>query len=531
MKKLTLGALMMALAFTVNAQQGVQYFFSPEGNGEGTGENWENAAPGEYLGATLSGAEAGTEFYLMEGSYLPDLTTNFWYIPQGVIIKGGYPATQTGIDTSIDYAQGGQSVFSADLDGDGKGDNTGYAFVYIGQADKPSDKDETFYKDWALTSISGITFRDGARDLGKYWGNMVFMKHVKADFHYCQFLNNENTTEANGAIVAWGSQLRCFDCIFRDNVSTGSGAAFLVRARNSDSSNTDPNNNSLALFERCEFTGNYCPGTYGGGAAIADNAGTVYFINNTFSGAYCQRAGGAFRNSTNDVSYFISNTFFNNYSTNETNAAGDAISSGTGSTCYWANNIMVNPADKDKFDAANHAVIFLQNADTKSYSAGYNVFGTIFDNGNNKDNFPSTDKLTKGVDNIYTKELVFGSNDLADNGGAGKTIAPQMDVTSFTLTDLQAAVEAWPIDDAVKEVMRLDLDQRGYKRAATTMSGSYDLNGTEPEIDDALDNIAGEKVMDNRIFSLQGHYMGTDIQALPAGMYIQNGKKVVRLAQ
>lgn len=519
MKKSLFTVLAMALTLSLNAEQ---FFFSPNGAGEGDGSSWENAAAGEYLGTTIANAEPGSEFYLMEGSYLPDNTTNMWYIPQDITIRGGYPATATGTDTNINYATAGTSVFSADLDGDGKGDNTSYAFVYMGIKDKQGDKDDQFYKDTKLTSIWGITFRDGARTDGKYWGNMVFLKHVKADFHFCQFINNVEKEENNAALVAWGCQLRMFDCIFRDNQSPNSGASFLTRARNSDSQNKEAANNGVALFERCEFTDNICPGTYGGGAAIADNAGTTYFVNCTMSGSYCTRAGGAFRNSTNDVAFFINNTFVNNWSTKETSAAGDGLSSGTGSTCYFANNVFVNPADKDKFDAANHAVVFLQEASTKALSAGYNVFGTLFDNG--KNTFAATDRQSV-LDNIYTQEKVFGTNTVADNGGFSKTIAPTLDITGMTLADLQTAIAAWPIEDAVKEVMDITLDQRGYKRAATTMSGALDNNATKPA--SGFSNIV-VPTADNTIYTILGQPMGTDLNALPAGMYIQGGKKFIK---
>ena len=190
MKKSLFMLTALAFAFTANAET---YFFSPTGNGDGDGSSWENAAAGEYLGATITSAEVGTEFYLMEGNYAPDGTTNKWDIKQGVIIKGGYPTTMTGTNTAIDYTKAGQSVWSADLDGDGKGDNTDYAFVYIGEPGKDSEKeDNQFYNEVPLTEIWGVTFRDGARQDGKYYGNMVFAKHTKLDLHFCKFINNNN---------------------------------------------------------------------------------------------------------------------------------------------------------------------------------------------------------------------------------------------------------------------------------------------------------------------------------------------------
>ena len=183
MKKSIFLMLFAALTMSMNAQdETIRYFFSPEGQGEADGSSWENAAAGEYLGSTLADAEPGTEFYLMEGAYAPDINTNRWSIPQGILLKGGYPTTMTGTETKYAYAKGGQSVFSADLDGDGKGDNTDYAFVYIG-AGEPTEKSEAYYKDWQKTEIWGITFRDGMRLNSKYWGNMVFVQAAQVDFY------------------------------------------------------------------------------------------------------------------------------------------------------------------------------------------------------------------------------------------------------------------------------------------------------------------------------------------------------------
>ena len=168
MKKSIFLMLFAALTMSMNAQdETIRYFFAPTGQGEEDGSSWENAAAAEYLGATLAGAEPGMEFYLMEGNYAPDINTNKWVIPQGVVLKGGYPSTMKGTKTSYNYALGGQSVFSADLDGDGKGDNTDYAFVYIGEG-PATEKSEAYYKDWQKTEIWGITFRDGMRLNSKY---------------------------------------------------------------------------------------------------------------------------------------------------------------------------------------------------------------------------------------------------------------------------------------------------------------------------------------------------------------------------
>ena len=389
MKKTLFLVLSVLLSTSLFAQEEVtRYFFAPVGLGDEDGTSWENAAGAELLGATLADAEPGTEFYLMEGAYAPDINTNKWVIPQGVVLKGGFPTTMTGTHTEYNYMLGGQSVFSADLDGDGKGDNTSYAFVYIGDG-TADEKSEAYYSDWQRTEIWGITFRDGLRLNSKYWGNMVFVQAAQVDFHFCRFLNNDSQTDddtngSNGAIEIWGSAVRCFDCIFRDNISAkGSGAAFQVRPRQSNSSSTEPTDASIAYFERCEFRnnmaystltsveGNQKWGTYGGTCSVSDNGGTVYLVNCLIADSKCWYRGVGMRVGTNSKAYYINNTFYNNPCRQRSSRGsnnGSAISAGDNTKTYYAGNIMVEYAANDDYTATD-AVVFIQNASATAKSA------------------------------------------------------------------------------------------------------------------------------------------------------------------
>lgn len=492
------------------------------------------------------------EFYLMEGNYAPDINTNKWVIPQGVVLKGGYPSTMKGTKTSYNYALGGQSVFSADLDGDGKGDNTDYAFVYIGEG-PATEKSEAYYKDWQKTEIWGITFRDGMRLNSKYWGNMVFVQAAQVDFHFCRFLNNDSQTNddangSNGAIEIWGSAVRCFDCIFRDNITAkGSGAAFQVRARQSNSSAHGPEDNAVAYFERCEFRnniaystltsepGNEKWGTYGGNCSVADNGGTVYLVNCLIADAKCWYRGVGIRVGGNNSAYFINNTFYNNPCRQRSNRGsnnGSAVSAGTDSKNYFAGNIMVEYAANDDFTASD-AVVFIQTAGTAVYSAGYNVLGTVMNNSTVENSgFAATDKVPTSLETVNTIEKVFGTNAIANQGGVSDVIAPLADAAPIDIAAVKATVNTWPIDEMAK-VMDLDKDQRGYTRAATSVAGSYDPNGIAPEDEeegqkeDALETVTAH-AFQTGVYSLLGQYLGNDVTVLPAGIYICNGQKIVK---
>ncbi len=487
MKKSLFLFVALAICFSANAQ--TKYFFSPEGNGDADGSSWENAAAGEYLGTTVAEAEVGDEFYLMEGKYAPDGTTNKWNIAQGVIIKGGYPTTMTGTNTDIDYTTAGQSVFSADLDNDGKGDNKDYAFVYVGLAGQEGEKEDgQFYKDAPLTQIWGVTFRDGAREDGKYWGNMLWVKHTQLDLHFCKFINNLSVVSGanNAALVGWGSQLRVFDCVFEGNQGIGAGSAVLLRAYASNSSNKDAAHNMITLFERCEFTNNTCTGGYGGTISVADCAGTLYMINCTVTGSSVQYGGAVALGGAGDdginapKAYLINNTFVDNVATREGNWIGGCYRSGKHSATHFANNIIVNPAAKDDFNPGE-SVVDIQWANATYVSAGYNIFGTFTEKADECGSFAATDKVTTSAADVNTLEKIFGTSVLANNGGFSQSFMPLAEqATSLAVADLQTAVAAWNMEKAVTDVMDLTVDQRGYKRAATTMSGSVDVNAQAP---------------------------------------------------
>lgn len=538
MKKTLLSVLFVA--FGVCAANAATYFFSPNGAGEADGTSWENAAAGSDLGDFLSSSvEEGDIICLQEGKYAPSASTNRWFIPQGITIKGGYPLSMTGTNTEYDLAKGGQSVFSADLDGDGVGNNLDYAFVYIGAGD-PTEKSTAYYKDWKLTEIWGITFRDGYRKESKYWGNMVFVQAAQVDFHFCQFLNNNswradrNAGGSNGAIEIWGSAVRVFDCIFKDNTTAaGSGAAFQVRARQSNSAATDPADYSIAYFERCEFDNNiaYCTGTstesdkswgtYGGNCSVADNGGTLYMINCTIAHSKAWYRGVGIRLGGKTTGYFINTTWMDNPCLSRSSRGsnnGSALSLGTDAVVYLANNIMVEKAAYDDFTSTD-PVICIQAAGNKTISAGYNVLGTIQDNAGDNTKFVSTDNIPTSLQTLNTVETVFGTNDFENKGGVSRVIAPTMDVKGMAIADMKTAIAQWPIDEMAK-VMDLDKDQRGYTRAAVTMSGAYDAEATAPA-ETGLQNLklngvkASKVIVDGQLYIIRN---GVYYNALGAQM-------------
>ena len=50
------------------------------------------------------------------------------------------------------------------------------------------------------------------------------------------------------------------------------------------------------------------------------------------------------------------------------------------------------------------------------------------------------------------------------------------------------------------------------------------------DITSGIEDIVNATVVsgDNRIYNILGQYLGTDLDRLPRGIYIQNGKKIVK---
>ena len=192
---------------------------------------------------------------------------------------------------------------------------------------------------------------------------------------------------------------------------------------------------------------------------------------------------------------------------------------------------MVEYAANDDFTSTD-AVVFIQNASASALSAGYNIFGTVMNNSAQEGGFISSDVIPTSLETVNTIEKIYGSNAIANKGGVSDVIAPLDGIGTMDLTAVKSVVDTWPVDEMAK-VMDLDKDQRRYTRAASSIAGSYDPNGIAPDDEDeeqkedALETVIAN-VSSTGVYSLLGQYLGEDVNVLPAGIYVVNGKKVVK---
>lgn len=442
------------------------YFFSQDGAGDMDGTSWENAAPSEYLPSTVENAEPGDCFYLMGGVYI-NIQDIVWNIPQGIKIIGGFPANSTGTNTDITYPTEMQSIFTADIDGDGAGDNGSNAFITINNTNAGPDK-SNFQK----LTLAGITIQNATQGPGQYKGSAMYVNNANIELDHVKVINNSTATKG-GVCVFIGSSVYAHDCLWADNQSVSTGVAFLARQKGSGTDAGVPG--SDIIMERCEFANNTVyeveKATYGGALAMADNSGVLYMVNCTVTGSHIYWAGGMARIGGGVDFYGIYNSWYDCTSCYDVRHSGDILSAGTNSKVYVAANVAVTPTDGREGMMATNYIQGGANGVFEPY--GYNVWGSL------NDATATVLPQTNNIDKNNVTATVFGTNTLTDNGGFTRTIKPLDQWCNVPVSDIETLKAKWSLPEEID----LTVDQRGYTRGATTYVGAYDPNGSMSGVD------------------------------------------------
>lgn len=478
MKRSFTSIMAVAALMTATTANADSFFFSENGAGEMDGTSWENAAPAEYLGETVANAPAGTEFYLLAGKYAPNINTGLWTIPCGVTIKGGYPATMTGTDTAITYPTEAQSIFSADIDGDGKGDNGTSCFITITNDGKKEDA--------AKTLLAGLTIRDAyCTSSGSYKGAALVIFSGNVELDNVKFIDNTNgilnddgsLTGAGAVVSSCGSILYAHDCVWVNNKATRAGSALIVRGEAGqsgtaakESEGTNPAK-SVVYLDRCEFTNNVLldpansKATYGGTIAVGDYCGDIYINNCTATGTEISWAGAFCRLGGGDSMWLLNSTMFDFKCNYSSRYSGTILSCGTGSKLYTANTVAVCKTDGQEGMFAT--MMHQGGAGAVFETGGYNIWGSL------NDATATVLASTDNVANTNTMSVVLGSDapTYAAQGGNGtKVVAVKEDYRGMTVTELKALASKWNLPSQLD----VTVDQRGLARPEITIAGAYD---------------------------------------------------------
>lgn len=283
-------------------------FFKPDGTGDKSGKDWENAADKDRLIELLSTASGFMyiqkhNLYLAEGEY--DLSDNgenlenTYKFPASYGIYGSFPSTASGTDVSGSDIESHPTIFYTSstcsnartlfysgqmgkviFDGIQFGpyattvNSRGYAMYVNANASFSADGSLTF-QNCNFKGITGVAY--GALDFNNGDGRFKLVN--------CTFDGNE-TTRANygGACLYVENGLVNIEaCTFKNNklTSTGFGGAMVIAG-------------GTVIMDQCTFTGNES-GSYGGALGVGINTtGSIYAkVTNTKFESNTAQHGGA----------------------------------------------------------------------------------------------------------------------------------------------------------------------------------------------------------------------------------------------
>jgi len=449
-KKLLIGLSLLGITFggtmSLNA---TNYFVKADGNGT-AGLTWDDAISGEIFTTKVKNNEfsTGDIIYFSGGTYkLSSSPTDTLVITKGITLVGGFDPSSTGNQATATYQTDFETIFSGDLNSDGvASDGDAYRILTINSTDKVTLKNLTF-KNAYYAGANG-------NDPGA-----IYARNTTLDIQNCKIIDNKSGFYGGGGGLSLiSSTVYCYQSTLKGNSAPSRGGAIRV----SGSSTDIP---GILILDQCLLTGNSTETNYGGAIQLS-STGTgltyvnkVYVINSTITDNFCgEKGGGAISISKGEAAFIISSTLANNISVDKSQGNSIRLDTKAGAYIYMVNSICV------------------ENATETETSIGVNA-GTAISGGGNYVGGTITTSDTPWMENDATNKTysdVFGSNELANNGGPTQTIIPVIPGI-MSASDLSTTATRWlNSGDITADFTK---DQRGYARSNGTVAiGAYDKN-------------------------------------------------------
>jgi hypothetical protein len=539
---LLVAGFMLATAPSVLAET---YFIKVDGSDGTDGSSWEQAISYDYFAENMEQGNFadGDVFCFAGGVYKlssPDFD-KYLAINRSVTLLGGFDPASTGTNTDITYPSPYETVISGAIESDVAavpGNRTHLWYIQNATV-TPTDTVRVRLN----VTVKGFTFKHAFRnyDSASDYKGAVMVFDTDLDMQWCKFIQNGAAYVGPSGLDVIASHADISDCVFSENFSGEKGAAlglFTVKLYSEKQYKT------TAVVQRCQFTDNYFTTDYypeaeydGGkppytnklrGSAIFlgsnDERISLYLVNSLVADNYTEGFG-VIMGYPGTTMYMVSNTIANKDYTAEqeartvgsNNSGGKDVGRGLGVMSYggfnyMANNYIVNGVLGES--APSNTAILLSRSNDKRpgtwNSGGYNLSGTAWYCTNwatprDRTQTPevqATSFLYFGNNDAetYTYADVFGETTFGDNGGNTQTLVPTTRMSSLTLDELNALKTEWSLPENID----LTVDQRGYKRAATTCVGAYDGDATSGITD--LTNVSKVSVstLGNGIFQVNG---------------------------
>ncbi|MDR0414861.1 MAG: FG-GAP-like repeat-containing protein [Prevotellaceae bacterium] len=403
------------------AAQGSRWYVKT--SGAGSGASWDDAlSPSDFVAKLSDGFQDGDSIYVAAGVYYSGTEkSSFMSVSKGLTIVGGFSPDVTGAGITVDYPSPCETVFSGDIDKDGKLDNDNADRVIEISATSP-------------VTLVGITVSGGYRSGGGNDGHPggVDVKGANVELRYCKVRGNKTESSAGGIYVNGGS-LYCYKTVISDNEASNRGAGVRIQ------------NGATLRLESCLLTGNKLAGDWGGAIQVSGDNNPVYCINTTIANNSAGQGGAAINSP--GVVYIVSSTIANNVCSNA--GQGHDVRCESAGKMHIYNSIITGYPDYKPN-------IFLNGADKSITSDGYNVLGSY--GGAGSMTVAATDTVGASFSGV------FGHGTLSENGGYPKTIVPAIVRTGASPSELAAYAATHSLPDNVGK------DQRGFERPETAAS-------------------------------------------------------------
>ena len=521
------------------------YFIKADGSDGTDGSSWEQAISYDYFAENMEQGNFadGDVFCFAGGVYKlssPDFD-KYLAINRSVTLLGGFDPASTGTNTDITYPSPYETVISGAIESDVAAVPGNRTHLWYMQNATVTPTDTVRVR--LNVTVKGFTFKHAFRnyDSASDYKGAVMVFDTDLDMQWCKFIQNGAAYVGPSGLDVIASHADISDCVVSENFSGEKGAAlglFTVKLYSEKQYKT------TAVVQRCQFTDNYFTTDYypeaeydGGkppytnklrGSAIFlgsnDERISLYLVNSLVADNYTEGFG-VIMGYPGTTMYMVSNTIANKDYTAEqeartvgsNNSGGKDVGRGLGVMSYggfnyMANNYIVNGVLGES--APSNTAILLSRSNDKRpgtwNSGGYNLSGTAWYCTNwatprDRTQTPevqATSFLYFGNNDAetYTYADVFGETTFGDNGGNTQTLVPTTRMSSLTLDELNALKTEWSLPENID----LTVDQRGYKRAATTCVGAYDGDATSGITD--LTNVSKVSVstLGNGIFQVNG---------------------------
>jgi len=489
---------MFAISSVCNA---ADYYIKVGGVGDGS--SWDSAmSPQDFFSnvETPQLFNDGDTFYFGGGTYYPvSAADGMLKITKVFTMIGGFDPASTGTVSKLPvYPSATPTVFSGDLNGDGKaGEGDARNLLYV-QTEKISATTDT-------VRVQGINFTYAyCNNATNYLAGAVFAKRSLLKIKDC-IISDSGSLEYGGAgMMNHGAFIHAVDCEIVRNVTRQLGGGF----------RSSHNGSWIActVFERCLIADNRTnleTGLYGGGITIS--GGNLWLINSTITnnGAF-QQGGGISANRGHHI-YMMSTTVANNYCTAFSQQAqnlGTQIRHTTEPTFHMFNSTILGSTDTGTIDDSPYYSNLLESSLSNFIeSEGYNLTGSF---GSDPEGFDDLELVWLMNDNcndrsnIYNK--YFGENTLQNNGGFARILAPVKVLEGAWVEELEDVIRRWNCPVSVD----ITVDQRGFVRDREEPSyiGAYDPNAKNPnEGGNSLGSITSEvglKSIGKHLYQLTG---------------------------